>query len=269
MNTEDHIGYIYVPKKQERFAGGKVGDIYFPDEKTELFKLAQVGDIIVKNYKKPPYLVVDHVLDKLIITKWPGTLYKVEVLNPSEEKCINAGLVKNIWYTRTFAVKILEELPIEIIFGDNGVQIKKILDFITNISEEQVNQLATYDAEQNRKIYSEAWNIWDSSTDKESLNSSGDYEKVIQAFPKNQSRVSPIGQGLSIIYDIFYQTARKLTHDEALEIDEEGEIYLKPKWSIASTHCLNAGMSYEDSNLLTEDEKALLRKPFQEVFQLN
>lgn len=269
MNTKIIIGYIYVPQKQEIFAGVKLKTSYLSDEKIELFKTAKVGDNIIKQEKTPPYLVVDHDLDKIIITTWPGKLYKVAVLNPSEEKQINTGLVKNIWYTRTFGVKILEELPVEIIFGDNGLQIKQILDFIINITEEQVSQLANYDVEQNQKIYSNAWNNWVSLTDKEYHNSSSDFEKVIQVFPKNQSRVSPIGQGLSIISTIFYQTARKLTQDEALEIDEEGEIHLKPKWSIASTHCLNAGMSYEDSNLITEDEKALLRRPFEEVFQLN
>jgi hypothetical protein len=261
------IGYIYVPQNQDLFTGGKVGDTYFTDEKIDLFASAKVGDTIIKPVQKPPYLVVDHVLDKILITKWPGVLYQVEILNPSEEKGINVGLVKNVWYTRTFGVKIIDEIPIEILFGANGIQIKQILDLLKNLTEEQVNQLATYEVAQSQKIYAKAWKQWVSLTDKAYFNATDHYEKVLKAYPKNQNRVSPIGQGLSIIHGIFYQTARKLTQDEALEVDEDGEISLKPTWDRAQTHFLHAGMSYEDLHLLTEAEKKHLRKPIERVFQ--
>ena len=118
------------------------GFVYSADEENELFKNAKVGDSIIKKEKKPPYIVVDHSLGTKIITRWPGKIYKVEVINPSKEKKINKGLVKNIWYTRTYGVKIIEEVPIEMLFGKNGKEICKIIDLTRNISEENVSSIS-------------------------------------------------------------------------------------------------------------------------------
>ena len=259
------VGYIYVPNKQETFAAVKTSKNYSPDDTTELFASARIGDTIIKKDKAPPYLVVDHKLHTIIVTKWPGALYKVEVLNPEEEREINNGLVENVRYTRTFGVRIIEEVPVAALFGNNGEQVKRIIDLVRSVTEEQVSQLAEYDAKQNGKTYSKAWKNWVLLTDSKA---SGSYERVIAVHPKNQERISPIGQGLAVISTIYYQTVRELTQDEALDIDDEGEISFKPKWSRAAVHFLHAAMSYEADNLLTQKEKEDLRKPIVETFEL-
>ena len=265
LESQEITGYVYVPDKQELFTGGKVGDREFINKDIELFANARPGDLVIKEDKKPPYIVVDHHWTTSVITQWPGKLFKVSILNPLDEKDINTGLVENIWYTRSYALKILEELPAEVVFGTSGIKIKNLLALIQNITEIQVYQLADYGLEVNRKLYSETWNRWKNFCDGSS--SIEDYENVIASQPKNSQLKSPIGIGLSVISNTFYQTVRKLTRDEALEIDEEGEVCLKAKWAAAGEHFLNAAMSYAPNNLLTDQEKKLLRKPVAEVFE--
>lgn len=265
LESQEITGYVYVPDKQKLFTGGKVGDREFINKDIELFANARPGDLVIKEDKKPPYIVVDHDWITSIITQWPGKLFKVSILNPLDEKDINTGLVENIWYTRTYGLKILEELPAEVVFGTNGKEIKNLLSLIQNITEVQVNQLAEYALEVNRKLYSETWNRWKNFCDGSS--SIEDYENVIASQSKNSQVKSPIGIGLSVISNTFYQTVRKLTRDDALEIDEEGEVCLKAKWTAAGEHFLNAAMSYESNNLLTEQEKNQLRTPVTKVFE--
>lgn len=244
------------------------GFVYSADEDNELFKDAKVGDLIIKQDRKPPFIVVDHILDKIIITRWPGKLYKVEVINQSKEKDINKGLVKNVWYTRTLGVKILEEVPVENIFGENGKQIRHIIDLTRNITEEQVNLLSKYNIESSRDLFTKAWRNWILLTDKDCVYLNDDHYNTLKIFPKNQVYGSPIREGLSIISSQFDIRARELVGEAAFGVDEEGEIYLQSKWAKAYEKLKQAGISYESDNLLTEVEKETLRKPVVEVFNL-
>jgi len=244
------------------------GFVYSADDDNELFKDAKVGDLIIKQDRNPPFIVVDHTLDKTIITSWPGKLYKVEVINQSKEKDLNEGLVKNVWYTRTLGIKILEELSVENIFGKNGKQISRIIDLTRNITEEQVNSLSKYDIESGRNLFTKAWRNWILLTDKDHIYLNDDHYNTLKVFPNNQVYSSPIREGLSIISSQFDIRARELVGESAFGVDEEGEIYLQPKWSNACEKLKQGGMSYESDNLLSEAEKETLRKPVMEVFNL-
>lgn len=244
------------------------GFVYSADEDNELFKYAKVGDLIIKQDRNPPFIVVDHSLDKTIITRWPGKLYEVEVINQSKEKDLNKGLVKNVWYTRTLGVKILKEVPVENIFGPNGHHISRIITWIRNVTEEQVNSFSKYDLESGRNLFTKAWRNWISLTDRDYAYLNDDQYNTLKVFPKNQKYSSPIREGLSIMASQFDIRARELVRESAFGVDEEGEIFLQPKWAKASEILRHAGMSYESDNLLTASEKKILRKPVMEVFNL-
>ena len=242
------------------------GYVYSGDDEDGLFVDAKIGDLIIKQNKKPPYIVVDHTLATKIITKWPGKLFHVEVINEKNEKDINKGLVKDVWYTRTFGVKILDEISLESVFGENGKAIKNLIDLTRNIEIEEVELLANYDTESNRPVLNKAWRNWVRMTDKEYEFFDEDYSDTLKMSPKNQVHSSPIREGLSIISSQFDIRARELVGESAFEIDDEGEIFLRPKWRAAVETLLQAGMSYESDNLITNEEKELLQRPMIEVF---
>ena len=242
------------------------GFVYIPDEDNDLFAKAKIGDSIIKQNREPPYIVVDHSLNTKIITQWPGKLYYVEVINQRKEKDINKGLVKNVWYTRTLGVKILEEVPLEAMFGENGKSIKNLIDLTRNIETEQVEMLSKYDVRSNRSVVDKAWKKWIRLTDKDYSFLPEDYSNTLNMSPKNQVHGSPIGEGLSIIASQFDIRARELVGDAAFGVDEDGEIFLQPTWSTAVEALLQAGISYESDGLISEAEKQSLRKPVKEVF---
>lgn len=245
------------------------GYVYASNDENELFENAKVGDSIIKKDKKPPFIVVDHSLDTKIITQWPGKLFKVEVINPSREKRINKGLVKDVWYTRTFGVKILEEVAIKELFGDNGQEIEQIINLTRNISENKVLELSKFDKGLNSELYTKAWQNWIKIYDANHPFVNDNHDNTIKLSPKNERYSSPIKEGLSIISSQFDIRARELVGDSTFGIDEDGEIYLKPIWAKAVEKILHAGMSYASDNILTENERKKLREPFKKVFGIN
>ena len=245
------------------------GYVYASKEENELFKGAITGDLVIKKDKKPPYIVVDHTLDTKIITQWPGNLFKVEVLNPSKEKGINKGLVKNVWYTRTLGVKIIDEVNISELFGRNGQKVEQIIDFTRNITEEKVLELSKYSEKENRDLFTKAWRNWIMLYNKNHPYLNDEHYNTISLSPENQRYSSPIKEGLSIISSQFGIRARELVGETAFGVDEEGELYLQPIWANAVEKILHAGMSYASDEIITEIERQNLRKPFNEVFELN
>lgn len=248
---------------------GKIQGYIFATIEDIEFANAEVGDHIVKADKTPPFFVVDHFIHKKILTHWPGKLYKVEILNENDddEKEINKGLQENRWYTRTFGVKIIEELPQALLFGQNGEDICKIVDIATNITADEAALLSKYPIGNNGKLYSKVWNLWADLTDKDYINKSSNWDGTLAAYPKDQKFISPISHATSLVYNLCYKRAKALEGDAAIDIDDEGEISLKPKWSITCNHLLNAAMSYEAYGFLNEDEKLQMRKPIFEVFK--
>lgn len=267
--TKTIQGYIYI------------GD---NDERSGLFHNAKAGDSIVKSDKEPPCLVVDYYIEKIIVgSKWPGKLYYVEVLDPDNEEDLQKGLRKDVHYRRTWGVKILNELPLETLFGKNGINIMQVIEMTNNITEAQVDKLALYPLAPFRELYSNAWKNWTALTDPDYVKRTSEYfVRVLGCFPNGQMKISPIGNGLSIVSDMFNKRVNEIAGEAAYEIleaeddedddyegaEEEGEMVLKYKWITALEHLLHAAMSWEEDGLLTEQEKEDLRLPVNEVFGL-
>jgi hypothetical protein len=244
------------------------GFVYSALEDDKRFKEAKAGDLIVNENRKPPYIVVDHSFDTTIVTKWPGKLFEVEIINQSKEKDLNKGLVDNIWYTRTLGVRILKEVPVSQLFGQNGRSISRIIDLTRNLTQEQVNTLAKYDLKSRRELYVKVWRNWIKMSDPDYVYLNEDHENTLKVFLKNQRYHSPIREGLSVISSQFSVRAEEINKELAFGIDEEGESFLQPIWAHACEVLLQAGISYEYDNLLTELEKKTLREPLMEVFRV-
>ncbi len=243
------------------------GYVYSASEDDERFRNTQVGDLIINKDKKPPWIIVYHSLDTVIITKWPGKLFEVEVLNQSNEKSLNKGLIKNVWYARTLGVKILRKLSVDILFGQNGTLISQIIDRTRNITEQEVTSLAEIEANEAREIFSKAWGNWIALTNKDCPYLGEGHCDTLKVTPKNQSYGSPINKGLSVIASQINIRAREILGDKAFTEDERGELNLIPVWAKACERLLHAGMSYESDGLLSKSEKEILSLPYKKVFE--
>jgi len=242
-------GYIYSSLKDDkRFSGVKEGSIIQNIDNT------------------PPWIVVDHLLENVLITQWPGKLFEVEIINLSKEKYLNKGLVKDVSYTRTLGVQIIRELSVDNLFGLNGNSISQIIDVTRNISQEEVTYLSNYNIDEAREIYSQAWKKWIRLTGESSPYLEEDHFDTLEILNQNQKNSSPINHGLSIIASHINLRAKEVLGENAVTIDEDGEVNLNSLWAEACERLLHAGMSFESNDLLSPTEKEILLLPWRKVF---
>ena len=71
---------------------------------------------------KPPWIVVDLSLSSVVVARWPGKLWEVQILRRAGEQP-RVGAT----YVRATAVRIERELPSATLFGKNGHAIEEVL----------------------------------------------------------------------------------------------------------------------------------------------
>lgn len=102
------------------------GYVYVDDEEQGPIAGAAPGRLVRNATLRPPWIVVHHSLDRVLVAQWPGRLFRVEVVPPStrEERAAMeraaAELAVDAGYTRAIAVEVLEELPAPSLFGPHG-----------------------------------------------------------------------------------------------------------------------------------------------------
>lgn len=234
------------------------GYIYISD-KSRYMKFNDVKEeTIIKNKsKKPPYFVVNHRLNKLIIPEWPGKLFFVETLSPY--KSLNLNLTKDAGYTRANGIKILKELQLHELFGENGRQIKQIVDKSNNVDISEAKLLSSSLTKESCKIYDKAWKRWNENN-KIEFESSDDYLGTIGVI-SNEIKLkqhSPVGEALSIISNLVYNRVREIDEENGVVVDAEGETSFSELWSKTQQALLNATMAYENEDLLNVNEKHTL-----------
>ncbi|PCJ35638.1 MAG: hypothetical protein COA99_13675 [Moraxellaceae bacterium] len=226
-----------------------------------------VGGKFIKPDRNPPWLVVNHELDGVLVTEWPGRLLKVQVLNQSNEKDINKGLVKGVHYTRTLGVEILEELSTEVLFNPKGSMITRILDFASTMNEDDVNKLSEFEITKASKIYSNAWDEWLKIMEPESIHLNQNHSNTLAIFANNSR--STLNQSFSVISNIVGKRAVKILGKNAYTIDEDDESILDKSWSHASTILLQAAMAYNGREFITNEEIAILLTPWNSVANIS
>lgn len=115
----------------------KAGFVYKSEDDLSEFLHAGPGDVVSTPSKAPPYIVVDHDLERIIMARWPGRLWRVRVL----KRVTTDFQLRNA--TRAWAVEILEQLPSHLPFGSHGAQVAKVIDAAGRVSIDDVSKLAS------------------------------------------------------------------------------------------------------------------------------
>jgi hypothetical protein len=82
----------------------------------------------------PPWIVVAHGLDEVLVARWPGRLFRVISVSPSDEEeriaLARAGenLRADAGYTRVFAIDVLEQLRPSVLFGPHGEAVAEVVE---------------------------------------------------------------------------------------------------------------------------------------------
>lgn len=125
-------GFVYVPREEEvedRYRG--------PDDSG-----------VIECVAPPPWLVVHAEADSVGLTSWPpGRLWRVSTLPPrtSEEaaqlKKLNAIFRPDAGHTRVSRVRVLEQVPVRVLFGDNGAAVEEVVDYASQLTRDEAETL--------------------------------------------------------------------------------------------------------------------------------
>jgi hypothetical protein len=231
-----------------------LGFVFVADISDSVMKYASVAATIQNPNKLPPWIVVAHSLQSIVVAKWPGRLWKVKIIEiVPEQPNISAK------YTRATAVQILEERSVSELFGRHGEVVCKIIAKAQNLQfgeiqilEEAKNPLAI-------EAYSRAWKNWLAQVMPTSGHLEDDLSCTLSIYATDKGKKSPVNDGFTVLYDIITQRAQILVGDAAFEIDNEGERAFTPVWFRIFNVFLHAVMAYGAPEIMSSTDNELLK----------
>ncbi len=113
---------------------------------------AVVGEPVHGEHDAPPWIVVSHTLRDVLVSRWPGRLWRVEILRPADEQPLRGA-----GYTRAVAVKVIEELPPAVLFGPHGTEVCRVISVAERISQYDADRLQSRRSDDADAAYTRAW----------------------------------------------------------------------------------------------------------------
>lgn len=216
-------------------------------------KRAAAGVTIKNPGSGPPWIVVDHSIESVVAAKWPGKLWRVEVLRKAPEQPFAEAN-----YTRAVSVRVIEQLPVSTLFGPHGDLVWRVIEKAGSLGLDDVHRLGKADPAA-RDAYSRAWGRW--------LGSGRDHADTLAVVASGTAGRSPIGSGLTVLYAVFSERARKLAGQSAFVSDDDGNLSLAPVWAEAAEAFLHAAMGYGAPKILAPGDAEVLTLQCQEIFK--
>jgi hypothetical protein len=205
------------------------------DELTRRLLAARPGDrVAMPTPGQPPWIVVDHELDRVLVAGWPGRLLRVRVApsRTARERdamdAVNEDLGAGRWYTRAAVVDVLDELPAHVLFGPWGRAVAEVIEAAADLTPDQARTLATARNGDAPAVYQRTWRRW------------------LQQRQTPAAHGSPVGRGLGVInHLVTLQAARHqaATWEADPDDPEEHELVLAPPWSQAASALAEAALA--------------------------
>ena len=235
------------------------GLVYVPDVEPSPMKNAAVGAIVRTIDRRPPWIVVDDSIDSIVVAKWPGRVWRVEILDKASEQPL-----PHAHYTRAHAVRVLEEVPAPILFGAHGDAVCEVIERARRITLEDVVQIGAVVPPDAPETYSSAWKRWIEETLPGSPHRGLDHFHTL-AIPSDYRTRSPIGHGFTVLYSALSDRARELVGEAAFLVDEEGDVSFTPEWAVVCEAFLHAAMAFRAPELMPVADRDLLIAAFRHV----
>lgn len=237
-----------------------IGYCYVPNESHEPIRGAYVGAVIENSSEGPPWIVVDQSLDSLIVSRWPGRLWKLEVVRPAKEQP-NASAT----YVRAVSVKVLEEVPVSILFGVHGQEVVKVIESARLLDVQCGLKLGAAFDSRAIDMYSEAWSRWLNGLSRVDLNHERDDYSGTLAISGARKK-SPVGVAPTVLYSVLRERVKAAVGDSAFVVDEEGNESFSPEWSKVLDAFLCAVMGFGVDQIMSPQEKDVLIAAWRNTF---
>jgi len=240
----------------------------YVDARNALFAGAAAGSIVRIPNRKGPWLIVDHQPETVIVTRWPGRLWRTKIvsaISEAEERTARSTRTAEgrARYTRAAAVKLLEEVHSGIMFGRHGAKVCKVIDRAPSLNENEAAALASARDPRAGSAYASAWRKW-LEGQAETHHLSEDMDGTLAV----GSLRSPLGAALMIISGEVSKRAQDVAGKSVLipdPDDPEGACLAEP-WAAASGVLCDAAMAFGAPDLLSQQEADILATPWRKVF---
>jgi hypothetical protein len=228
------------------------GYVYVPDADPGRLAEASPGAVVRNLDPAPPWIVVDHAIGSVCVARWPGRLWRVEVLDTDGVPQASA----HASYTRAVAVRVLDEVPAWSLFGEHGESVVAILSFASRLDAPTAERLAACRHPRADQAYSRAWRKWLDAVGCNSLYPDADFRGTLAA--GSGACRSPIRCGLLLVHRAVWERAEAHVGPDAFLQDDEGERTLGPVWGAAAASLLDAAMALGAPEVTVEEDAAIL-----------
>ncbi|RAN36568.1 hypothetical protein [Hyphomonas pacifica] len=237
--------------------GPVTGYVYVANSKRDdRFRMARPGDIIRNDNPEPPFIVVSHTTEDIILTDWPGTLWTAEVVEDS------AAQEDESDFTRATAVRLVERLPAHTLFGPHGEAVAWVADRATRLTYEEADLLTAHRAPGAARAYANAWLNWDGLTP--SSREYTEWEGIISIGV--EAPFSPVGRGLRTVFGAVVAQAWRVQGEDAMYtedgVEEDPDLHLVEPWASAALCLVEVAMALGAPDLLTQGDRKLLTDPW-------
>lgn len=216
--------------------------------------------LVIAGSDGPPWIVVDHEIESTIVARWPGRLWRVQIIKAASEQPNSSAR-----YTRAVSVKVIEELPRSLLFGHHGTDVCRVLESAERLDAKDIGFLIDGVSQSALDAYSKAWNCWLTKQDNSSIHIGENHLGTLAI--GGGSRRSPVGCAFTVLHTILRDRARTLVGDDAFLIDEDDTEYFSPIWNSVLNAFLCAAMGAGAPELVTSSEVMTLKSAWQNVYE--
>lgn len=227
------------------------GYFFVPDDADDVTATAATGETLRLPSRAPPWLIVDHAIETIVVARWPGRLWRVDAVDADgiDQPAPPAQ------YARVAALRLGEELPAWRLFGERGQSVAAVIAAASRVEIEDVEALAASRDPDAGRAYARAWRRWLTSIGVGRVDIGDDLDGTL-AIPVN-GRQSPINYGFAVISRALEARAESLVGDAAFVTTDDGERWLERTWSAAACALLEAAMSFGSPEASREDAPTL------------
>jgi hypothetical protein len=247
------------------------GYMYLADDSSVGSISAAPGEVVRVPDRKPPWLVVDHALWTVLIARWPGRLWLVEILDSisaAEQKALGSVLRSDAPYTRAAAVRFIEDMGLAALFGERGAAVCSVIETARGLTEDIARRLTQARHEEAGQAYSRVWHRWLEQQRVPAADQAESFAGVIAIPSRPVGRpVSPVGRGLMVIADVLGKRAEALVGASAWiedANDPDGAFLVQP-WAGAEAALCTAALAFGAPDLMSETDRDILAKAWRDV----
>jgi len=122
--------------------GPRQGFVYVSVVDSTAMAKAEAGRTVRIPGRGPPWIAVDHELSSVVVARWPGRLWAVEIVDAVTAQDGAGGLRADAGYTRAAAVKILHAVPVAALFGAHGAEVCAVIEAAAKLDLAGAERLA-------------------------------------------------------------------------------------------------------------------------------